>query len=327
MRLLVVEPRRAARCSRRRPRSRCAWTTKKLVDRPTSNLLCLGLEPPLRQLAGGAGGVDALLVALDVQRGVGDLGGDLQLEGADLRLRLPHRDLRARVVGVGRAGADRVGHVQRQVPLREVAVAQQAQRVGVAAGNRVDDLAAQVAVADQLRAADALQAVAGRESTAGSALVAQQRSDRSLAASCLRDCARSSARVERAAQRRLRGRSASARSAGRSVGAQLGARQRGSSVPPTISRFSASSRGAGLRLALRHRPAAASAASASACTTSIGASVPTSTRMRLSSTSLRRELERAPRHLQLVDGVDVVPVGVADVGQRVGDGRRAAAAR
>ena len=50
----------------------------------------LGLEPPLRQLACGAGGVDALLVALDEQRGVGDVGGDLQLEGPDLRLRLPH---------------------------------------------------------------------------------------------------------------------------------------------------------------------------------------------------------------------------------------------
>ena len=41
----------------------------------------------------------------------------------------------------------------------------------------------------------------------------------------------------------------------------------------------------------------------------------------LSSTSLRRELERPPRDLQLATREDAVPVGVADVGERVGDGR------
>ena len=94
--------------------------------------------------------------------------------------------------------------------------------------------------------------------------------------------------------------------------------QFGSSVPDTISRLSASS---AVRLAFSAvtRPCRRVACSACAWTTSIGAIVPTSTRIWLSCTSLVGQLERLPRHLDRLRREDVVPVGVPDVRDDVGD--------
>ena len=109
----------------------------------------------------------------------------------------------------------------------------------------------------------------------------------------------------------------SGRNSGRSVGSSV-AFQFGSWVPSTISRFSASS-------AVRCVDAAATrfwrrvAASDCAWTTSIGAIVPTSTRVWLSCTSLLGQVERLLRDLDRLDREHVVPVGVADVRERVGN--------
>ena len=65
-------------------------------------LALLGLEPLFGQLARGHRRLDALQVALHRERGVGDLGGDLQLERAQPRLRLVALHARARVLRVGR---------------------------------------------------------------------------------------------------------------------------------------------------------------------------------------------------------------------------------
>ena len=209
--------------------------------------------------------------------------------------------------------------MQREVPLREVAIAQQAERVGVAAGIGVDDLAAEVAVADQPRAADALQAVAGRDVGGRQPLVAEQPQRQIVGLELPARLREIEARVEGAAQRaveidRLRREAPADRPAGAAPA---------SADPRRRRRSGASARAP--RCGPAASPCASScsrdATSASACTMSIGASVPTSTRMRLSSSSLRASSSDRRRHLQLVDGVDVVPVGVADVGQRVGDGR------
>ena len=128
---------------------------------------------------------------------------------------------------------------------------------------------------------------------------------------------------ERAAYRGRRRRSApTSRSAGRP--ARWSRVHSGSSVPLTISRFSASSAVPARRRCLRHRLAARRPASACACTTSSGASVPTSTRAWLSSTSLRRQRQRPLGHVGRLNRVDQIPVGVADVGERPRDGARAA---
>ena len=64
-------------------RSRWACTTKKLVDVPTSNLLCSASSCCLAARA-QIGGFDPLEDALELDRGVGHLRGNLQFELPDL---------------------------------------------------------------------------------------------------------------------------------------------------------------------------------------------------------------------------------------------------
>ena len=104
----------------------------------------------------------------DVQRRVGDFGRDDQLGLLDLGLGL--RDLHAGpgIRGVRGALADRVAQVQAQRPGRRGPAAEAAKRVEVAAGNRADDPAADVAglTLDE-RAATALQVVVANQVESG----------------------------------------------------------------------------------------------------------------------------------------------------------------
>ena len=85
--LVVVEIARSS-LLRACARSRWAWKTKKLVDDAGRELLLLGFEPPLGQLARRARRLHALLVGLHLARRLAHLRRDLQLAGLQLRLRL-----------------------------------------------------------------------------------------------------------------------------------------------------------------------------------------------------------------------------------------------
>ena len=88
-------------------------------------------------------------------------------------------------------------------------------------------------------------------------------------------------------------------------------------MPLTISRFSASS---AVRIVAVAVVSACwrVASSASACTTSIGAIVPTSTRILLSDKQLRRERQRLPGDIDRLNREHVIPVRRTDSRQRVG---------
>ena len=104
-----------------------------MVDRPTSKRLCSASSRRLRQLARGLCGLQPLAVGLDLQRRVGDFGRNLQLELPGLRDRLPLLQPGASQVRLGRAGANRIAEVHREVPRRRSLIREDAQRVGVAA--------------------------------------------------------------------------------------------------------------------------------------------------------------------------------------------------
>ena len=90
----------------------------------------------------------------------------------------------------------------------------------------------------------------------------------------------------------------------------------GRCVPPTISRLSASS-AVRIVACAATRFCRAVAACDCAWTTSIGAIVPTSTRVWLSLHELIGQIDRLLRHVHRLHGEHVIPVRVADVRQRV----------
>ena len=85
-------------------------------------LALLGLESPLGQAARRMRRrLTALKIALDLQCGVGDLGGDLQLERAELRRPTCYSWTRARrMAGIGGAGARSDRSPAAHVPVRIV---------------------------------------------------------------------------------------------------------------------------------------------------------------------------------------------------------------
>ena len=99
-------------------------------------LALLGPELFLRQLARGRGRLDLLLDGVDLQRGIGHLGGDLQLDLADLHLRLPDLQARPLVGGPVRALAERIAHPQLHAPERIVGVDDVVDGVAVATRDR-----------------------------------------------------------------------------------------------------------------------------------------------------------------------------------------------
>ena len=71
-------------------------------------MLCSASSCCLRELARGLRRLHALDVVLHLRGGVGDVGGDLQLDLPELRFDLVRLQLRARVRGFLRARAERI---------------------------------------------------------------------------------------------------------------------------------------------------------------------------------------------------------------------------
>ena len=92
--------------------------------------------------------------------------------------------------------------------------------------------------------------------------------------------------------------------------------QSGSLVPLTMRRLSESSAVRIVAVAVV-KVCCRVASSASACTTSIGAIVPTSTRILLSESSFDASASDCFAHVDGLDGKDVVPIRAAHGGQRI----------
>ncbi len=151
-------------------RSRWACTTKKLVDMPTSNLLCSFSRRFSDSSRAAREASHAPQRALHLQRRVGHLGRHRQFERPNLGLGLLVLQLRPGVRRLLRALAQRVGERHADGPVGIVELPHHGERLGPAAGDRPDDDAA---LADELIAAEAAGAERGRGVQGGHHLVAE----------------------------------------------------------------------------------------------------------------------------------------------------------
>ena len=94
-----------------------------------------GLEPLFRQLARRLRRLHRLVRVANRERGGRHVRGDLQLGDLDLCEGLLAQDFLAGQVGLGGAGAERIGELETDVPRRGVEVADVRQRIAVAAGS------------------------------------------------------------------------------------------------------------------------------------------------------------------------------------------------
>src|SRR5262249_6397286 len=133
---------------------------------PDLELALLGFELTLRELTCRLRGLHLLGGVLDVGCRVRDVSGHLQLDLANLRFDLRELNSGARNGCFLRALAERVGDRQAEVPGWVVPAEKRAQRVGVPARNRPDDLAVDAArsrLDEELRSALSDEAVPGRK--------------------------------------------------------------------------------------------------------------------------------------------------------------------
>ena len=259
----------------------------------------------------------------DVDRGVGHIRRHLQLDLPGLRHDLILLHARAGHRRFLRADAERVADVHRHGPARILRVEQRVERVAVTARDgaggllvhRAADLIGGVGV---LRSAKADQAVGGRQIDLRAHLVDEIFQGDVVGLDVL--LARSSRSVrsaERAPHRRFDVDRLGAKvgTVGR-IEAHAPVRVLGAGDDQPLER---ELRGPHRRLPRRPDSAAAVAACDCAWTTSIGAIVPTSTRVWLSLTSCVARVDRLLRDVDRLHREHVVPVGVADVREGVGD--------
>ena len=253
---------------------------------PTSNLLCSASSRRCERSRATCAAWTPRPLFCDLDRGVGHLGRHLQLDLLHLRLHLVQLHTRPRRRRLLRAQAERIADVHRNGP-RGIAVPEQRRRArrrqppGIDPGHLAADAGAG---RDQLRAAQTLHAVVRRcRSACGSVWSRRYFSVMSLASTFFFAISMS---VRSLSARRIAASMSigSGWKSGRSVGSMRGAPVRvvgAADDQPLQRQFGRAPRDSAVTSAWRRV-----ACSDCAWTTSIGAIVPTSTRVWLSCTSL-----------------------------------------